>query len=315
MAQALRVEGETLTTFKKRVDDLLTQLEESKAAPRRIAGGALPTGRLGSFDGADALHASYVRVHSRLEQLSKMLALQIEGRVVTLDASKSGYHNLDDGQHGPQVDLVAPGEDMVAACLESKTGVCETHGTSDATAIASASAALIWSKHLNWTNNQVLRVMLNTTSKPKSGKERTDYLGYGAVHPRIALTDPGDPGPADKYPLPDLAAAGANSPSPGASDTKGAGELPKDDSSAAAASASKDGGGNSTLWIGLGIGAAVLLGGAIAALAVARKRQRLFASPSVSTAPADQLPYSHSPFLPPTSASGNGGPPSQGERT
>ncbi|MEV6544473.1 hypothetical protein [Streptomyces sp. NPDC051665] len=96
VTQALHVEGETLTTFKKRVDDLLTQLEESKAAPRRIAGGGLPTGRLGSFDEADALHTSYTRVHSRLEQLSKMLALQIEGLVVTVDASKSGYHNLDD---------------------------------------------------------------------------------------------------------------------------------------------------------------------------------------------------------------------------
>ncbi|WP_329526673.1 hypothetical protein [Streptomyces sp. NBC_01462] len=96
VAQALRVEGETLTTFKKRVDDLLTQLEESKAAPSMIAGGALPKGRLGSFDEADALQASYTRVHSRLEQLSKMLALQIEGLAVTVDASKSGYHNLDD---------------------------------------------------------------------------------------------------------------------------------------------------------------------------------------------------------------------------
>jgi hypothetical protein len=96
VAQALRVEGETLTTFKKRLDDLLTQLEQSKAAPSRIADGAMPTGRLGSFDEADALHASYTRVHSRLEQLSKMLALQIEGLVVTVDASKSGYHNLDD---------------------------------------------------------------------------------------------------------------------------------------------------------------------------------------------------------------------------
>ncbi|MFK0023494.1 hypothetical protein [Streptomyces sp. NPDC090798] len=96
VAQALRVEGETLTTFKKRVDDLLTQLEESKAAPRRIADGALPTGRLGNFDEADALHTAYTRVHSRLENLSKMLALQIEGLVVTVDASKSNYHNLDD---------------------------------------------------------------------------------------------------------------------------------------------------------------------------------------------------------------------------
>ncbi|MEU2743272.1 hypothetical protein ABZ656_50505 [Streptomyces sp. NPDC007095] len=100
VAQALRVEGETLTTFKKRVDDLLTQLEKSKAAPRRIADGALPTGRLGDFDEADALHASYTRVHSQLEKLSKMLALQIEGLVVTVDASKTGYHNLDDDIRG-----------------------------------------------------------------------------------------------------------------------------------------------------------------------------------------------------------------------
>ncbi|MFE2965809.1 hypothetical protein ACFXKC_19450 [Streptomyces sp. NPDC059340] len=96
MAQALRVEGETLTIFKKRVDALLTQLNKSKAAPHRIADGALPAGRLGNFDEADALHAAYTRVHSQLEKLSNMLALQIEGLVVTVDASKAGYHSLDE---------------------------------------------------------------------------------------------------------------------------------------------------------------------------------------------------------------------------
>ncbi|MEU0119920.1 hypothetical protein ABZ137_41295 [Streptomyces bobili] len=96
VAQVLRVEGETLTTFKKRVDDLLTQLEESKAAPRRIADGALPAGRLGNFDEADGLHTAYTRVHAQLEKLSKMLALQIEGLVVTVDASKANYRDLDD---------------------------------------------------------------------------------------------------------------------------------------------------------------------------------------------------------------------------
>ncbi|KUM94102.1 hypothetical protein AQI88_23370 [Streptomyces cellostaticus] len=95
MAQALRVEGETLTTFKNRVDALLKQLEESKAAPHRIAHGALPAGRLGNFDEADELHTAYTHVHSQLEKLSKTLALQIEGLVVTVDASKSGYDNLD----------------------------------------------------------------------------------------------------------------------------------------------------------------------------------------------------------------------------
>ncbi|MEU0033133.1 S8 family serine peptidase [Streptomyces sp. NPDC006333] len=212
-----------------------------------------------------------------------------------------------ESQHGPQVDLVAPGADVVAACLTSSTGVCETDGTSDATALASASAPLIWSKRPDWTKNQVLRVMLDTASEPKSGKERTDYFGYGAVRPRIALTDPGDPGAADKYPLPDLAATGANSPSPGSSHAKGTGAPAKDDSSAAAAPASKDGGGNSTVRTGLGIGTAVLLGGAIAALVVARKRQRPFPLTSVSTATANQLPDPHS-LLPPAGASGNGWP-------
>lgn len=96
MARELRVEAETLTAFKKRVNDLLTRLEKSKAAPKRIADGALPSGRLGNFDEAETLHSAYTQVHSQLERLSKMLALQIEGLMVTVDASKTNYHNLDD---------------------------------------------------------------------------------------------------------------------------------------------------------------------------------------------------------------------------
>ncbi|MFI1365749.1 hypothetical protein [Streptomyces griseochromogenes] len=96
MARELRVEAETLTAFKNRVNDLLTRLEKSKAAPNRIADGALPTGQLGNFDEADALHSAYTQVHSQLERLSRMLALQIEGLMVTVDASKTNYHNLED---------------------------------------------------------------------------------------------------------------------------------------------------------------------------------------------------------------------------
>ncbi|MYW16778.1 hypothetical protein [Streptomyces sp. SID161] len=96
MARELRVEAETLTSFKNRVNDLLTRLEESKAAPHRIADSTLPTGRLGNFDEADALHSAYNQVHAQLEHLSEMLALQIEGLMVTVDASKTNYHNLDD---------------------------------------------------------------------------------------------------------------------------------------------------------------------------------------------------------------------------
>ncbi len=189
--------------------------------------------------------------------------------VVGVGAIDRNVKATKESQHGPEVDLVAPGADIVAACLTSNTGVCKTDGTSDATALASASAALIWSKHPTWTNNQVLRVMLNTASKPKSGKNRTDYLGYGAVRPRIALTNPGDPGSADKYPLSDLAAAASNSPSWDASASTGTGAPAKADGSASAVSVHKEDG---TSWVALGIGGVVLLGAAIAVAAVARRR-------------------------------------------
>ncbi|WP_406512165.1 type VII secretion-associated serine protease mycosin [Streptomyces sp. NBC_00161] len=168
-----------------------------------------------------------------------------------------------ESQHGPQVDLSAPGIDIVTAC-KGKTGLCKTHGTSDASGLASASAALLWSAHPDWTNNQVLRVLLNTAGKPTDGAPRNDYIGYGIVRPRIAVPTPGDPGPADIFPLPDLAAAdGKNSPAPSA-DGK------KPESSAPQAEAKKDGGSN-LLWIGLGLGACVLIGGAVTAVVVRRK--------------------------------------------
>ncbi|MFI9200041.1 type VII secretion-associated serine protease mycosin [Streptomyces sp. NPDC053048] len=116
-------------------------------------------------------------------------------------------------QHGPQVDLAAPGADMVAPCANGTSGLCSGDGTSDATALASASAALVWSAHPDWTANQVLRVLINTAGGPKSGEKRSDTIGYGVVRPRIALQNPGDPGPADVSPLPELAAKPQPTPS------------------------------------------------------------------------------------------------------
>ncbi|KIE23224.1 serine protease [Streptomyces sp. MUSC 125] len=187
--------------------------------------------------------------------------------VVGVGAIDESVKATKESEHGPQVDLVAPGEDMVAACLESATKVCKTNGTSDATAIASASAALIWSKHPSWTNNQVLRVMLNTASKPTSGKERTDYLGYGAVRPRIALTDPGDPGPADVYPLPDFKQAASKVPNGSATASA------KEDGSPSPAASAPTGGGSALPWILGGAGVVVVAGGVLTAGAVRRRRR------------------------------------------
>ncbi|MBQ0988424.1 type VII secretion-associated serine protease mycosin [Streptomyces sp. F63] len=170
-----------------------------------------------------------------------------------------------ESQSGPQVDLAAPGDETVAACRE-RGGWCVSHGTSDATALASASAALIWAKYPDWTANQVLRVMINTASGAKSGKKRTDYIGYGIVRPRIALSNPGDPGPADVYPIPgELEPVAAEPGSPG--ERGGTGE-PQAAGEAA-------GGGDTALWIGLGLGAAALIGGGVGAAVVVSRRRRV----------------------------------------
>ncbi|MGW5335623.1 type VII secretion-associated serine protease mycosin [Streptomyces bauhiniae] len=190
--------------------------------------------------------------------------------VVGVGAADKDATVADFSQRGPEVDMVAPGVDMVHAC-DSSTRLCKTQGTSDATAIASASAALIWSAHPGWTNNQVLRVMLKTLSKPSDGSNRNDVLGYGAVRPRRAFTETVDPGPADVYPLPDLAAAAAKSPSPTASTPTAPAKQEK-------TVAKSSEGGNTLLWAGVGI-AAVLLIGAVVAVGVVRSRRRTPVAP------------------------------------
>ncbi|MFI1711372.1 type VII secretion-associated serine protease mycosin [Streptomyces griseoruber] len=221
-------------------------------------------------------------------------------------------------QRGAEVDVTAPGENMLHACVGG-TQVCVGEGTSDAAAIASASAALIWSKHPSWTNNQVLRVLINTMKGNEKSWTRNDDFGYGIVRPRVALVDPGDPGPADAYPLPDLAAASA-SPSPKASQSTGSTE---DDSKADGKSAASGGSDDSDapLWIALGFGASALLGTAVAAPVVRARSRRLaqttrapVQSPGSPYIPQQQpyppfgQPQGHVPGSPSDGSSGSGRP-------
>ncbi|WP_394433612.1 type VII secretion-associated serine protease mycosin [Streptomyces sp. SGAir0957] len=191
--------------------------------------------------------------------------------VVGVAAVDKNGRRTSESEYGPQVDIAAPGKDIVHAC-GGRTGYCKSHGTSDATALASASAALIWSKHPGWTNNQVLRVILNTIGGVKDDNDkRSDYIGYGAVRPRIALTDPGDPGPADKFPMADYPAP-ATSPEPAAS--KGGASEPGADPSPAVQTAERDDDSSSTLlWVGIGAGAVVVVASVIA-VAASRRRRR-----------------------------------------
>ncbi|WP_066953899.1 type VII secretion-associated serine protease mycosin [Streptomyces lushanensis] len=217
--------------------------------------------------------------------------------VVGVGAVGKDARATGESQRGPEVDLVAPGTNIITACAGA-TGLCDTHGTSDSTALASASAALIWSAYPDWTNNQVLRVMLNTAGGPTDGAERNDSVGYGMVRPRIALTDPGDPGPADEYPLPDLAAASSQepspeAPSPEASAPRDAGDGDGDGTEQPAPAASSDGGGGTGLWIGLGVGAALLVGAAVA-VPLVRSRRRATVPPPPPPAFAP-VPYQQPP--------------------
>ncbi|MHB6910159.1 type VII secretion-associated serine protease mycosin [Streptomyces sp. CB02959] len=168
--------------------------------------------------------------------------------------------------YGPQVALAAPGVGIPTRCT-TELRRCIEDGTSDATAIASASAALIWSAHPDWTNNQVLRVMMETAGKPENGKVPSKYLGYGIVRPRKVLLDKeGDPGPAGVNPLvaAHSTAKPSEAPQPGASKgTTGAAQKPT----------SRVEGGDSTTWpvvAGIAAAAGVV---AISGLAIARRRR------------------------------------------
>ncbi|MFI6405268.1 type VII secretion-associated serine protease mycosin [Streptomyces sp. NPDC050548] len=192
--------------------------------------------------------------------------------VVGVGSVGKDLHKTAESEYGPQVDVAAPGDEMYHACPNGQD-LCHSHGTSDATAIASASAALIWSKHPTWTNNQVLRVLLNTIGAPTDGAKRNDSIGYGIVRPRVALQNPGNPGPAGAYPLPDLAAAQASAaPSANASGSGAAG-APENGDGLPATTSSSGSGGESVRWIGLGGGAAVLVAGGAVVFVACRRRQ------------------------------------------
>ncbi|RNG31119.1 serine protease [Streptomyces botrytidirepellens] len=177
--------------------------------------------------------------------------------------------------HGAQTALAAPGAEIPGRCPTSGSW-CQGQGTSQATAITSGSAALIWSAHPKWTANQVLRVMMQTASKPK-GEVPSEYIGYGIIRPAQVLLDgKGDPGPADVNPLfPKYQPGKASSASP-SSPAKGdapSGAADADSKTPASSAAGGDDGSDYTLvYTGIGVAAALVIGGGAYALIRWRRR-------------------------------------------
>ncbi|MFI8370750.1 S8 family serine peptidase [Streptomyces sp. NPDC085466] len=140
--------------------------------------------------------------------------------VVAVSATTREGVVADYSQHGDFIDIAAPGSQILGYCDKSLTKYCTTDGTSNSTALASASAALIWSAHPDWTGSQVLRVMFESAARSDGWKPGTvsTYLGHGIVRPNANISrNEGNPGDANISPLTNEptggAAAGSATPS------------------------------------------------------------------------------------------------------
>ncbi|MGW3101943.1 S8 family serine peptidase [Streptomyces sp. NPDC001100] len=204
--------------------------------------------------------------------------------VVGIAAVNSSFDVTKFSSYGNYVDLVAPGDGFPGWCDTTFRSYCDKAGTSPATALAAASAALIWSAHPDWTVNQVTRSLIDTASRTWPENDPSKYAGYGFVRPRMVLEnakyDAGAPNvdPLAKENGGNLLAKSASSPSaastPSASATsKTPGETSTGGTSAAASSAQSSSDSN-TLWIALGGAAAVIVIGGAGVAAMRARRAR-----------------------------------------
>ncbi|MFF8618183.1 S8 family serine peptidase [Streptomyces sp. NPDC015350] len=180
-------------------------------------------------------------------------------------------------QSGNIVDIAAPGNDIPYWCDEDFRKYCDGDGgTSAATAIASASAALVWSAHPDWTANQVLNVLFDTASRDWEKGTLSKYLGHGLIRPSMnILKGKGDPGDPDISPLTKERTSGSPASSASASSQPGKGETDEKAGDTAMAGSTADAekkDDNSRLGLILGGAAAVVVLGGGAFVLVRRRR-------------------------------------------
>ncbi|MGW4054137.1 S8 family serine peptidase [Streptomyces sp. NPDC004779] len=223
--------------------------------------------------------------------------------VVAVAATTADGVVADYSQHGDTIDLAAPGSKIPGYCDKTLQKYCVDSGTSYSTALASASAALIWSAHPDWTGSQVLRALLESAGRGDDWKPGTvsTKAGHGVVRPNAHINrgigKPGDPnispltneptggaapGSATPSTDPSATASGAASPSAGTSaapsatastqapDGKSTSGAPVAGSSENGASAESGGGSNTGIIIGA-VAAVIVLAGV--GVVVARRRR------------------------------------------
>ncbi|WP_051366490.1 type VII secretion-associated serine protease mycosin [Hamadaea tsunoensis] len=130
--------------------------------------------------------------------------------VAVAGVDKNGNH-APTSVAGAEVELAAPGVDIVTTGLKGiwRKGT----GTSDATAIVSGVAALVWSKFPNLSAAEVLH-RIEATAVDKGPAGRDPQFGYGVVDPVAALTadvpSSASPSAQASSPLPTLASPPAD---------------------------------------------------------------------------------------------------------
>ncbi|MGC9381964.1 hypothetical protein [Streptomyces sp. MH13] len=108
-----------LSTFKKRVDDLLKTFEDSAGGAAKVGGHSLPETAFGSgaFPEGKQLHLEYERVHERITALSKSLGLQLEAMRIAVHGVDVTFDNLEDEQrqrfHEIRVEVNQAREEML----------------------------------------------------------------------------------------------------------------------------------------------------------------------------------------------------------
>ncbi|MFC9324691.1 hypothetical protein [Kitasatospora sp. NPDC057015] len=91
-AQSVRMELETLVTFKKRAEELLQALSSSPAAVNQLSQLQLNQANLGTgFAESSDLMTAYNRTFNGLQELVKGLAVQIEGMTSALAKTAANY--------------------------------------------------------------------------------------------------------------------------------------------------------------------------------------------------------------------------------
>ncbi len=134
----------------------------------------------------------------------------LPGVIAVSGVGKDGEFT-DASVDGPEVALAAPAVDMVGADSRTKSKYGIGTGTSSATAIVSATAALVRAKYPDLNAANVIERLI-TTADDNGPKGRDNKYGFGVVNPLKALT--ADIPKVDRNPL--------GGPSAGGSDKSGA---------------------------------------------------------------------------------------------